>query len=158
MDNPTLKIVKGCVICRQELPLSEFNVRRRSRDGKQNVCRSCNRDRARRYYADNREAHLRSVRERTAAARRAAWRVLGDYLLEHPCVDCGEGDIRVLDFDHRPGSNKTADVMRLVRDGHSITRIMIEVGKCDIRCRNCHARITYERIGGTWRSRHLKRR
>lgn len=158
MDNPTLKNMKRCVVCRELVPLSDFNVRRRSRDGIQNVCRACNRARARRYYAENREAHLRAVRARMVASRAAAWLALGDYLIEHPCVDCGEGDIRVLDFDHRPGAGKSADVMRLVQDGHSLARVMSEVAKCDVRCRNCHARITYERIGGTWRSRYLSER
>jgi hypothetical protein len=92
------------------------------------------------------------------ASRAAAWKALGDYLIEHPCVDCGEADIRVLDFDHRRDAAKSADVMRLVRDGHSVPRIMTEVAKCEVRCRNCHARITYQRIGGSWRLRHIAAR
>jgi hypothetical protein len=92
------------------------------------------------------------------ASRAAARQALGDYLIDHPCIDCGESDIRVLDFDHRPEARKSADVMRLVKDGHSVARIMIEVDKCDVRCRNCHARVTHERIGGTWRSRFLSDR
>lgn len=141
-------------MCGEVLALDAFNLRRRSPDGKQNVCRECNRARARRYYAENRETHVQVVRARVVAARKAALQVLGAYLVEHPCVDCGEADIRVLDFDHRPDATKSADVMRLVRDGHSVARIMAEVDKCDVRCRNCHARVTYERIGGTWRSRY----
>jgi hypothetical protein len=81
----------------------------------------------------------------------AAWQWLGEYLLDHPCVDCGFRDVRALDFDHRPDSGKTADVMRLAKDRHSLARIRVEVDKCDVRCRNCHAIVSYQRLGGTWR-------
>lgn len=53
--------VKRCVMCKQVLPLSEFNVHRRRRDGLQPHCRDCNRRRSRQYYAENREKHLAVV-------------------------------------------------------------------------------------------------
>jgi hypothetical protein len=143
--------VKTCGSCGQELPLGEFNRRARSRDGLQGTCRACNRISARRYYAANRDRHVATIVARSRAARMAALSWLGSYLVDHPCVDCGMGDVRVLDFDHRPGSGKTADVMRLAQDGSSLRRIQAEVAKCDVRCRNCHAIVSYERAGGTWR-------
>lgn len=81
---------------------------------------------------------------------------IGTHLLEHPCVDCGEGDLRVLDFDHRPGSGKTTEVMRLARNGHSLARIAVEIAKCDVRCRNCHARVTAERRIRDWRTARMR--
>ncbi|ODT23932.1 MAG: hypothetical protein ABS64_08115 [Microbacterium sp. SCN 69-37] len=68
-------------------------------------------------------------------------------------MDCGIGDIRVLDFDHRPQSSKRKDVMQLVKEGFSIRIIQDEVDKCDVRCRNCHAIATLERAPQNWRSR-----
>jgi len=88
---------------------------------------------------------------RKATQRLACLEVVGAYLLEHPCIDCGETDPRVLDFDHREGTIKGAEVMRLAQDGYSIARVQAEIGKCDVRCRNCHARVTYARQGTTWR-------
>lgn len=148
--------MKRCVTCRRELTPDEFNRKRASRDGRQNVCRDCNRERARRYYAENRDRHLGTIRARTIEARRRALAYIGLHLLSHPCVDCGERDLRVLDFDHRPGSGKTADVMRLVRNGHSIARIESEIARCDVRCRNCHARITSERRLRDWRATFMR--
>jgi hypothetical protein len=136
---------------------TEFNVKRSATDGLQNVCRACNRERARRYYRENREKHVRVIMERTAAARAQAREIAGAHLLANPCVDCGEADLRVLDFDHRPGSGKTQDVMFLVRNGYSIERIRAEIEKCDVRCRNCHVRVTYERRGRDWRTDLMKR-
>ncbi|MHA7985678.1 hypothetical protein ACX9R5_07690 [Rathayibacter sp. CAU 1779] len=82
--------------------------------------------------------HLRTVVER--------------YLREHPCTDCGNSDLRVLDFDHRPGEQKRDAVMRLVALGFGESIVMAEIAKCDVRCRNCHAIVTYERMGSNWRS------
>ena len=145
--------MKVCTICRSPRENSEFNRKSASRDGLQNVCRDCNRAQARDYYARNREAHVRIIMQRKAEQRRVAIDAVADHLLTHPCVDCGEADVRVLDFDHRVGASKEADVMRLVQHGYSLSRIMAEVAKCDVRCRNCHAKVTYERMGHNWRSR-----
>ncbi len=67
-----------------------------------------------------------------------------DYLLNHPCVDCGNSDIRVLDFDHVKG-NKVNNISNLVRNATSLNNIISEIEKCEIRCANCHRIVTYER-------------
>lgn len=67
------------------------------------------------------------------------------YLREHCCVDCGEDDIRVLDFDHLPGVAKRASVVAMALDGLSWSAVAEEMGKC--RCANCHRRRTAERAG-----------
>ena len=148
---------KRCTSCKQSKPQAEFNLRRASADGLQNVCRACNRARARRYYADNREAHIRVIVARKAVIRRGVLEIVGDYLSKHPCVDCGEADLRVLDFDHREDARKEAEVMKLAQDGYSAARVLAEMAKCDVRCRNCHARVTYARQGDTWRTAYLAR-
>ncbi|MEU1970733.1 hypothetical protein ABZ477_03680 [Microbacterium sp. NPDC019599] len=120
------------------------------------MCRDCNRESSRPYYRDNREKHVRAIAERTAAHRREAKDFLVEYLRQHPCVDCGVADLRVLDFDHRPGTEKRKDVMREVRDGFGIRILVEEIAKCDVRCRDCHAIVTLERIGDNWRSRAMR--
>jgi hypothetical protein len=79
------------------------------------------------------------------------------YLREHPCIDCGNSDLRVLDFDHRPGSGKRKDVMAMVKEGFSLKKLAEEIAKCDVRCRNCHAIVTLERAGRNWRSDAMRR-
>lgn len=96
---------------------------------------------------------MRAIVERTAARRREAKDFLASHLRDHPCVDCGIADIRVLDFDHRPGTAKRSDVMQMVKDGFSLRILLQEIAKCDVRCRNCHAIVTLERSGDNWRSR-----
>ncbi len=140
------------------MELSEFNVRAASPDGRHSVCRRCNAVRSRRYYAENLEKHRKAVAAQVAKTRAAHLERIGDYLLEHPCVDCSEADIRVLDVDHRDGEDKTGEVMKLAKAAYSWRRVSAEIAKCDVRCRNCHAKVTYERLGVTWRSRLMGRR
>ena len=70
-----------------------------------------------------------------------ARRFIVGYLQEHPCVDCGEADPVVLQFDHVRGE-KTTEVSRLLGPGFSVAGILREIEKCDVRCANCHARRT----------------
>ena len=149
--------MKVCSTCRRPLPLSSFNVRTASPDRRQAVCRECNAARSRRYYAENLEKHRAAVAAQVAKTRAINVERIGAYLLEHPCVDCGEGDLRVLDFDHRDGSQKSAEVMKLAKAAYSWRRVMDEIAKCDVRCRNCHAKVTYERMGENWRSALMRR-
>lgn len=146
-----------CSTCRRSLPLDAFNLRSASRDRRQAVCRECNAARARRYYTENLEKHRRAVADQVARTRAQNLQRVGAFLLEHPCVDCGERDLRVLDFDHREGSVKSAEVMKLAKAAYSWQRVLDEIAKCDVRCRNCHAKVTYERMGETWRTALMRR-
>jgi hypothetical protein len=149
---------KVCGTCRKSKPLADFNRKASRPDGLQEVCRDCNRETSRRYYAANRDRHVRTIVERTARRRRELKGFLADYLAKHPCVDCGNPDLRVLDFDHRPGSGKRKDVMQMVKEGFSLATVMVEIDKCDVRCRNCHAIATLERSGNNWRSEAMRSR
>jgi 5-methylcytosine-specific restriction endonuclease McrA len=62
------------------------------------------------------------------------------YLSTHPCVDCGETDPVVLEFDHR--ENKEYEVSKLILSGTSLLKLSNEIAKCDVRCSNCHRRKT----------------
>lgn len=95
---------------------------------------------------------MRNVR-RTSRARLARYRTYLAEQLRGGCVDCGNRDIRVLEFDHVTG-RKLANVARMVIDS-SLDKIIAEVSKCEVRCRNCHAIATYARMGGTWRDEFL---
>lgn len=144
--------MKMCGTCQRVKPLADFNRKSTRADGRQEVCRECNRASSRKYYQLHRAHHISVIRERTIAQKSASIAFITKYLSNHPCVDCGASDIRVLDFDHRPESHKRDGVMQLVRNGFGLSVIEDEISKCDVRCRNCHAIVTYERMGKNWRS------
>lgn len=67
-------------------------------------------------------------------------------MLEHPCVDCGEGDPIVLEFDHIT-DDKTSGISDLVGTGVSLDILIAEIAKCVVRCANCHRRKTSRELG-----------
>jgi hypothetical protein len=127
-------------------PLTEFNRRRAAVDGLQSRCRDCSRA----WYLENRDEHKKNVRLRNQRVRDDYRQRLGAYLLTHPCVDCGETDLRVLDFDHDDPSQKLDEVVRLAGFGIAWKRVEAEIAKCSVRCANCHRRRTAEMFG-YWR-------
>lgn len=142
--------MKNCTLCQELKPLDEFNKKATSLDGKQNVCRDCNRARSRQYYKENHDKHRKVIAERKHIYKGNARAFIFEYLNTHPCVDCGVSDVRVLEFDHLPGVDKLDGVARLASNGRSIEVLQAEIDKCEVRCRNCHQIKTFERMGGTW--------
>lgn len=142
---------KRCVICKQERPAHAFNRKRASKDGLQPHCRECNRVASRAYYRRNRAKHLVDVARNGASYRdrNRAW--LLAHLRAQPCVDCGEPDPMVLDFDHVRGEKK-GSVGQLASLGVSLETLREEVAKCEVRCVNCHRRRTAS-VQRHWRLR-----
>jgi hypothetical protein len=81
---------------------------------------------------------------------------LYNYLENHPCVDSGENDPVVLEFDHVRGK-KISDVSSLGWKLVSWNSLMNEIAKCEIRCANCHRRRTAEQLGSYRYSRRYGR-
>lgn len=73
-------------------------------------------------------------------------RWLVDYLSEHPCEDCGETDVVVLEFDHPEDVDKRFDITRGLKE-RNWEEVLEEISRCDVVCANCHRRRTAERGG-----------
>jgi hypothetical protein len=109
--------------------------------GTQHWCREC----FRAYFKERGDVHLRQSGAARAKRVAAARWFAEAYLAAHPCVDCGEGDRDVLDFDHVEG--KASLVSALVAWGAPRERIESEIARCEVRCANCHRRVTARRAG-----------
>ena len=66
--------------------------------------------------------------------------LVAEYLTIHPCLDCGEADPDVLDFDHRNPAKKVKSIADILAGALGIRVLETEITKCDIRCANCHRR------------------
>lgn len=101
----------------------------------------------RQHYLDNKELYLSRSSENRKIQIEDRRRRVREYLLTHPCVDCGEADPIVLDFDHVDHTLKTANISKMVRDRARWSRIEEEIAKCEVRCANCHRRRTAKQFG-----------
>lgn len=132
---------KRCGTCKRSQALTAFNKRRASPDGLQPTCRTCNKAASKAYYRRNPVKHKREVTRHKKARIAANRQFLLDYLLSHPCIDCGETDPVVLDFDHVRGE-KIRNVGDMSFRPTGLARLQSEIAKCEIRCVNCHRRRT----------------
>jgi hypothetical protein len=134
--------LKRCVTCKEWLPPSAFNKRRLSEDGLQFRCREC----FRQWHAENKERHNAQIQGRVDRLRSQHNEKLRAYLENSACSDCGEQNIRVLEFDHVRGQ-KLNDIAMLIRQAYPWEIIEAEFAKCEVVCANCHRRRTYLREG-----------
>ena len=129
--------IKICRDCKEEKPPEEFSWRNKSKGEKQSICKSCQRIRSNTHYQKNKNDYNNRARVNTPIYVKRNKLYIYNYLKEHPCIDCGEKNPVVLDFDHVRGKKK-APLSRLVGTGVSIDTIKKEISKCVVRCSNCH--------------------
>lgn len=77
--------------------------------------------------------------------------MLREYLKNHHCVDCGESDPIILEFDHTDPKHKKFNIGDAAKRGFALQTVLDEVAKCEVRCANCHRKKTYRDAGHTHR-------
>lgn len=140
---PEATALKRCGKCRQRLPLLSFN---RRGAGRQGWCREC----FRHYFQARGSLHREQSSAAKARRKRQAQQFVRAHLSTHPCVDCRETDLSVLEFDHI--GPKRGDVSALAAGGLSLGALRDEIESCEVVCANCHRRRTAMR-GRSWRVR-----
>src|SRR5439155_489538 len=96
-----------------QVPANMCPVRKIALGTRQGRCRACHAAYRRAHYLRNRATYIRQEVARIRKYRDKNRPLLREYLRAHPCVDCGETDIVVLDFDHRDPSKKRHKVVVL---------------------------------------------
>ena len=142
-----------CGRCRTARPVGAFAWHDRDRGLRQPWCRDCHNAHKRAFYALNRATEIARVTLRRDARARENAVFARRYLEVHPCVDCGEADPGVLEFDHL--RDKKHDVTVMIASGYLWSSVEREIAKCKIRCANCHRRRTAEQRGFADRKRGL---
>lgn len=130
--------MKKCSKCSEYKEEDLFSQNKKRADGLQSFCKSCAAAHAR--HLCQTTDRMKKIAERNKENRARNRKFLWEYLKTHPCVDCGESDPIVLEFDHQ--RDKASNLADMSRNGFSIQKIVEEIDKCVIRCANCHRRKT----------------
>lgn len=139
---------RRCYDCGLAKPIADFAFANKAKGTRQGRCRTCHARYRRGHYLRNRATYIRQEIARINRYRLENRALLREYLRAHPCVDCGETDIVVLDFDHRDPTDKTQSVTWIAAR-KPWKRVLDEIAKCDVRCANCHRKRTAQQFA--WR-------
>jgi hypothetical protein len=138
------RFMRRCGRCKTEKPVEEFAWRRQARGQRDNYCRPCRAEYHQEHYAANKARYIASARRRKIALIEERMQYLVAFLQDHPCVDCGESDPIVLEFDHlRDKKFGISDGLQ----GRRWQDVLDEIAKCEVVCANCHRRRTAKRGG-----------
>jgi len=134
-----------CTKCGKEKDIEEFPLRNRFTQRRQSHCKDCSLEMGRDWYQRNKEYQIANARKHSTEYREAIREYLYNYLLSHPCEECGESDPVVLEFHHV--GEKDMAIAEMVTRITSIDRLEEELRKCRVLCSNCHRRLTAKERG-----------
>ena len=143
--------IKRCSRCKKLKFRWSYNKCRTKKDGLQHQCRECQHDyHNKEWYPSRRKHHIKMVKRNKFKRRHYNFKkVIEEYFIKG-CTDCGEKDVKVLEFDHvrgvkkRVGHKGLEGVSYLIRHGYKWDTVQTEIEKCEIRCRNCHKKKTWK--------------
>ncbi len=143
---------KKCARCKKIKPTSEFSKNRCKDDGLQTACKICKREMDKRLYYES-DTRKKAIAEKNKEMKQRNRKFILEYLLNHPCVDCGESNPLFLDFDHVRGKKKyNVSAMWC----NSIKMLKKEIAKCAIRCLKCHRVKTAKELKWHWAEEYMK--
>jgi 5-methylcytosine-specific restriction endonuclease McrA len=108
------------------------------------MCRLCRAAYKKVHYQANKQRYVDNATARRKRLGEERMQLIVDYLRTHPCVDCGEPDVLVLEFDHL--GDKLCSISRGLLD-RPLQAVLDEMAKCEVVCANCHRRRTATRGG-----------
>lgn len=137
-----------CKKCKIEKPETDFYFRDKKLNIKRLDCKVCceqNRKNKEHYekYKDEYKVRREARKKRLINENR---NFLCQYLEKRFCVDCGENDKVVLQFDHLIREDKKYYISRMMYD-FTWEQILEEINKCEVVCGNCHLRRTAKQFG-----------
>ena len=128
--------MKNCVMCKESKEVLEFHKNKTKKDGYSNICKLCRKSYHSKWYLDNKECVLNHNRNNCTKNKEYVL----NYLKDNCCVDCGESDPIVLEFDHQ--RDKKFNISDALSQRYGLKRIIEEIGKCEVVCGNCHKKRT----------------
>lgn len=154
MDTPT----RRCTSCNEIKPLCDFHLKNSGTGLRNSRCKTCKaaykRDLRRRdgdvrpyerlppgeHAERNRQKRKRQITRRNEVTRDEFAKRGG------ACVDCGNADPQVMQWDHVDPAEKSRNIALILSTS---PRLAVELAKCEPVCSNCHIRRTNARRGTT---------
>ncbi len=134
--------MRTCTRCKVDKPLDQFdNQENRLRSH----CKTCVSIYTKEHYQLNKEYYLKKAKANRKVGQQRLRLFLREYKRNKGCIDCGESDPIVLEFDHL--GDKLDTLASMVSRVLSKERILQEVAKCEVVCSNCHKKRTAHRAG-----------
>ena len=133
-------VKKFCRLCQKQKDISEFAWKVKIQNLKQSYCKDCQKIRSRKHYQIHKDLYIKKARIRNKKVLDQIQQYVWEYLSKHPCIDCSESDIVVLEFDHQ--SDKKYSLNEIIKERGSLLKVKQEIEKCVVRCANCHRRKT----------------
>ncbi len=140
--------VLPCSGCHLEKPTSAFSFADQRTGQLNSYCRPCHAAYRHAHYLANKSDYVRRAIAQVAGRREQNRREVMRYLAGRGCVDCGNQNPVVLEFDHRDPELKFMAVGAMM-PSKRWARVLKEIEKCDVRCVNCHRRRTAKQFN--WR-------
>ena len=137
-----IRVVTVCTVCGATKEAEAFAFKNKAAGRRHRKCKVCMAAYGREHYTRNRAAYITRSVANMRVRRRSLKHRVWEYLAAQACVDCGERDPLVLDFDHIEPENKRNEIYWLAHGTYAWSTIVDEVAKCDVRCANCHRRRT----------------
>lgn len=130
-----MTIFNKCTGCHRKLPEHDFSFKNKSTGYRQSKCKKCYSNILKVHYMLNKEGYIHKYKYRAKQIKSN----IASIKSSKPCLDCGVAyPYYVMDFDHRPGELKTADISVMIRAKMAYNSILTEISKCDLVCANCH--------------------
>lgn len=123
--------MKVCGSCKENKPETDFAMKSKTTGRLQSSCRKCQQAYRKSHY----EANHQKYRDKAIRLKEKYKVEFYTWLQTQQCVDCGNDDFRVLEFDHLRDKEFNIGEMVGLR---TLAGLQDEIAKCEIVCANCH--------------------
>ena len=134
--------MKICTVCGSTKTEGEFFYRDKRNEKLHSQCKSCYVVKRKKIWHEHYHKYGSQYRERAVERnkklKQKLRKLLLDYLTDKSCVECGNGDYRVLEFDHIDPAIKSFGIAQGIHNIMAWPKILAEIEKCQILCANCH--------------------
>lgn len=130
---------KICLRCNKDKLFEEFNFKNKKKNTRQAHCRECHQEESAKRY----KQYIDYYKEKSKKDRLEIVEWFNNYKKSLKCYICGEDDSCCLDFHHRDVKEKEQNISNAVHRNWSINRLLKEIEKCIVLCRNCHTKLHY---------------